>query len=204
MLDSATLVVGGTTTVHMALRQVGVEPPLPLNIPEPLQEFAGRRIWQTRLGNLRVDILDESFSALFVKPAIDTKSFQGFVVHDKGDIDELDHLSANTELMVAEPVNLKSEWRYFVHKGEVVGIAHYSGDWRFHPEPDVVTSAVAAYDSAPIAYAIDFGVSDSGNTIPVEANDAFALGSHGIDAVNYALILEDHWLELTQNAIGNR
>jgi hypothetical protein len=30
VLDAATLVVGGTTTVHMALRQIGIQPPMQL------------------------------------------------------------------------------------------------------------------------------------------------------------------------------
>jgi hypothetical protein len=30
----------------------------------------------------------------------------------------------------------------------------------------------------------------------IEANDAFALGAYGLDAVTYASMLEDRWLEL--------
>ena len=44
-LDRLTLVVGGTTSVHRALGQIGVEVPPPLNLPRPLLGFAGRRVW---------------------------------------------------------------------------------------------------------------------------------------------------------------
>jgi hypothetical protein len=44
---------------------------------------------------------------------------------------------------------------------------------------------------------LDFGVTSDSRTLLVEANDAFALGAHGIDAVAYAKMLEDRWLEIT-------
>jgi hypothetical protein len=40
-------------------------------------------------------------------------------------------------------------------------------------------------------------VTDDGRTLLVEANDAFALGAHGIDTVAYARLLEDRWIEIT-------
>src|SRR4051794_3536974 len=52
-LDRLTLVVGGTVAVHMALRQIGAEVPLPLNLPQPLLSFAGRHIWETTLRAIR-------------------------------------------------------------------------------------------------------------------------------------------------------
>ncbi len=52
-LDRRTLVVGGTVAVHMALRQIGVEVPEPLNLPQPLMRFAGRRVWETTLAAIR-------------------------------------------------------------------------------------------------------------------------------------------------------
>lgn len=76
-LDRLTVVVGGTITVHMALRQIGVPPPAPLNIPSSLLPFAGRRIWETTLGDLRRIAISEP---KFVKPLTETKSFPGSVI----------------------------------------------------------------------------------------------------------------------------
>ena len=89
-----------------------------------------------------------------------------------------------------------SEWRYFVRRGAVVGLAHYRGAWAVVPDAAAVRRAVADYAPAPAAYALDFGVAADGRTLLVEANDAFALGPHGLDAVEYARVLEDRWLEL--------
>jgi hypothetical protein len=55
--------------------------------------------------------------------------------------------------------------------------------------------------SAPIACALDFGVSADGRTLLIEANDAFALGAYGLDAVVYANMLEDRWLQIV--GMGN-
>src|SRR5438874_1781287 len=49
-LSRDTLLVGGTVAVHKALAQLGVPIPAPLNVPEPLLAFAGRRLWAATLG----------------------------------------------------------------------------------------------------------------------------------------------------------
>lgn len=199
VLDAATLVVGGTTTVHMALRQIGIEPPLPLNLPDSLRKFAGRNIWSTTLGKLREDVAARDFQPCFIKPAEATKSFPGFVVKEASDLDQVSHLQDNDmPLQASEPFPFLTEWRYFVHKQTVVGSAHYAGDWSLHPAPEVVKSAIAQYAEAPVAYAIDFAVTENQKTVLVEANDAFALGAHGIDPLVYASMLEHRWLEITR------
>src|SRR5262249_5079760 len=94
------------------------------------------------------------------------------------------------------PVAFVSEWRYFVHRAAVVGLACYKGEWSVVPDSGVVRRAVADHLPAPIAYSLDFGATADGQTLLVEANDAFALGAYGLDAVVYARMLEDRWLEL--------
>jgi hypothetical protein len=196
-LDRLTVVVGGTVTVHMALRQIGIEPPLPLNIPQALSRFAGRRIWETSLGAFRMEVETGLAGPVFVKPLVETKSFAGCVVSGRAELERLQHLEGETRLQAAEPVDFISEWRYYVHCRAVVGVAHYKGEWSAVPDPAVVREAVSAYSTGPVAYSLDFGITADGRTLLVEANDAFALGAHGIDAVAYAKMLEDRWLEIT-------
>ena len=195
-LDPLTLVVGGTVAVHMALRQIGAQVPLPLNLPTSLMGFTGRRIWETTLGAVRQGFRSESAFPLFVKPLVETKSFAGCVVAGDADLGRLQHLADDLGVQAAEPVAFVSEWRYFVHRGAVAGLAHYRGDWAVVPDSATVRRAVTAYSPAPAAYALDFGVAADGRTLVVEANDAFALGAYGLDAVVYARMLEDRWLEL--------
>jgi hypothetical protein len=181
----------------MALRQIGVEVPLPLNLPQPLLSFAGRRVWETTLGAIRKEAETGQVAPVFVKPLVETKSFAGCVVTGRAELERLQHFDDDVRLQAAEPVAFVSEWRYYVNRGAVVGIAHYKGEWSIVPEVSVVRQAISAYASSPIAFSLDFGVTANGQTLLVEANDAFALGAHGIDAVAYAKMLEDRWLEIT-------
>jgi hypothetical protein len=196
-LDRRTLVVGGTITVHLALRQIGVEFPRPLNLPQPLVRFAGRRIWETTLGAIRQTVEAGLAQPVFVKPMVETKSFAGCVVSGRAELEPFQHLEDALCLQAAEPVVFVSEWRYYVHRGAVVGIAHYKGEWSVVPDSAIVREAVSGYSGSPVAYSLDFGITAAGRTLLVEANDAFALGAHGIDAVAYARMLEDRWLEMT-------
>lgn len=196
-LDRLTLVVGGTVTVHTALRQIGVAVPEPLNVPLELRSFAGRQIWETTLGEIRNHFASDQSGPVFIKPLVETKSFTGKVMNCAADLERILHFKDSFQLQAAEPVEFVSEWRYYIHRQEVVDVAHYKGAWSYLPHSKVVLQAIATYKSAPIAYSLDFGLTATGETLLVEANDAFALGAHGIDVVAYARMLEDRWLEIT-------
>ncbi len=56
---------------------------------------------------------------------------------------------------------------------------------------------IAQYKSAPAGYAIDFGVTDKGQTILIEVNDGYALGSYGLFYLDYVKLLSARWAELT-------
>lgn len=191
-LDRLTLVVGGAVAVRTALRRVGVAAPNPLNIPGPLRGFAGRRVWETTLAEVRAT----AAFPVFVKPLHEAKAFVGSVIANESDLSRLAHIDAEVAVQAAEVVNFASEWRYFVHRAAIVGLAHYRGDWTAVPDAATVREAVATYTDAPVAYCLDFGVTSAGRTLLVEANDAFALGPHGLDAVRYARMLEDRWIEM--------
>jgi hypothetical protein len=195
-LDRSTLVVGGTTAVHMALRQIGVQPPPPLNLPVELASYYGRRIWQTTLGAIRQEISAGRAAPVFIKPLAEAKAFAGCVVAGDKDLQLLHHLEDDFSLQAHEPVTFVTEWRYYVHRGKIIGLAHYRGDWSTFPSSAAVRKAVAEYATAPIAYALDFGVSADDRTLLIEANDASALGAYGLDATLYATMLEDRWLQL--------
>ncbi len=191
-----TLLVGGTVAVHKALVQLKLPVPPPLNVPEPLVPFAGRKLWPTTLGKIRRQFEDGPTAPVFVKPLSSAKEFAGLVITTPSDLVRLRHLEDELGVQVAEPIAFVSEWRYFVIRGTVIGVAHYKGDCFIHPEPMTVRNAVAAYADAPAAYGIDFGVTADGRTLLVEVNDGFALGCYGLDPVLYADMLEARWCEL--------
>jgi hypothetical protein len=195
-LSRDALLVGGTVAVHKALAQLGLPIPPPLNVPEPLAAFAGRKLWPTTLGEVRKQFETGSTPPVFVKPLASAKEFAGMVVASATDLARVRHLDDDLALLASEPVSFVSEWRYFVLRGTVVGTAHYKGDCFTHPDANTVRSAVGAFASGPAAYGLDFGVTTDGRTFVVEANDGFALGCYGLDPVIYTQMLEARWCEL--------
>ncbi|MCE9563812.1 MAG: ATP-grasp domain-containing protein [Planctomycetes bacterium] len=195
-LSRDTLVVGGTVAVQLALKQLGVAVPLPLNIPESLTAFAGRQVWPTTLGEVRRQFMSGSSQPVFVKPLALAKEFAGLVLSKPDDLKRVQHLDDELPLQAAEVVVFVSEWRYFVLRGVVVEAAHYKGDCFIHPDAVTVRRAVAEYAAAPVAYGLDLGVTADGRTLLIEANDGFALGCYGLDAVVYAEMLEARWCEI--------
>ncbi|QJW96263.1 ATP-grasp domain-containing protein [Frigoriglobus tundricola] len=191
-----TLLVGGTVAIHKALAQLGLPIPPPLNVPESLLSFTGRKLWPTTLGEIRGQFEAGSAPPVFVKPLSSAKEFAGQVMTTTSDLARVRHLEDDLAVQAAEPIAFVSEWRFFVLHGAVIGTAHYKGDCFTHPEAVAVRSAVAAYSGAPAAYGIDFGVTADGRTLLVEVNDGFALGCYGLDPVLYADMLEARWCEL--------
>ena len=60
---------------------------------------------------------------------------------------------------------------------------------------------VKDYTSSPVAYTLDVGVTADGDTILVEVNDMWAIGSYGFDAKMYALMCVRRMKELCKNKI---
>jgi hypothetical protein len=196
-LSRSTLVVGSVPKVESALRQIGVSVPAPLNIPPRLKPYAGRRVWSDTLGNVRRQVREGAPTPVFIKPGAGNKTFDGHVVVIPEMLALTRHLPDDLELEVSEYVCFVSEWRCFVHRRQVIGVGHYDGDWARYPRAELIRAAVQDYETeAPVAYAIDFGVTADGRTLLVEVNDAYSLGSYGLRAVPYANMLEDRWREL--------
>jgi hypothetical protein len=192
-----TLVVGGMAQVFHALKTIGVEPPMPLNLPECLAAYRGRRIWTSTFGELHQRFRAGKGEPAFVKPLVASKAFTGYVIACLDDFEPTIHLPAHMQLQCSEVVEFTSEWRYFVHKQQVVGVGFYAGDVFQHPDQVVVRAAINTFQpEAPVAYGIDFGVTVDGRTLLVEVNDAFALGCYGLGSVEYADMLENRWQEV--------
>jgi len=74
-----------------------------------------------------------------------------------------------------------------------------SGDYRFYPDYRVIEAAMFAYKSAPVAYTLDFGVTEDKETRLIEANDAFSLGAYGLPSVVYARMVEARWDQMVES-----
>ena len=64
-------------------------------------------------------------------------------------------------------------------------------------DEDVVEPAEKDYIGAPACHAVDFGVTSSGETPLVEADDGYALGYYWLQHVPCAKPFPARWAELT-------
>lgn len=194
------LVVGTFSDVKEALERLGV-PLIPLDYPDELLSFTGRKIWQSTLFTITNH---PEYWHVFVKPIMDVKRFRGTLLDKSEDLIKLGGGLEDIDVWCSEKVKFLSEWRIWVLEGEIVGLSPYRGQWDLFPDADVLKKAVKAYKSAPKAYALDFGITDEGKTLLVEVSDAYALSSFGLDSVLYTKILITRWKELTERISNSR
>ena len=185
------VVVGGVGVVRARLRELGVDCPS-INYPEELEAYLGRRVWRSTIDQVSCDV--ESWP-LFVKP-VEEKRFTGCVIESTADLAGKGCQGDNFEVICSDAIEMLSEHRCFVRRGEILDVRHYRGDWSLAPSREVIESAVAAYASAPAGYAVDFAVNGKGGTILVEVNDGYSLGSYGLWHDLYAQLLSARWAEL--------
>jgi ATP-grasp domain, R2K clade family 2 len=192
--QSESVVVGLIKDIHTALQFSKISLPVPLDYPQELQPFLGRKIWRSTIDDLALAKQWE----MFIKPVNECKKFTGRAIFTSQDLIKCGDLSDGTqEVWCSELVNFRAEWRCFVRYDKILGVHLYQGDWRLAYNPQIIEAAVAAYTSAPAGYAIDFGVTETGETLIIEVNDGYALGNYGLPPIYYAQLLSARWAELT-------
>ena len=195
-INKETIVVGWIRTVRKAFQVIGATDPQEVSIPTELAEFAGRKTWESTLGEIRK--VDDY--KVFIKPLDGHKLFAGHVrTGNMADLIQTAPFPDETKLLCSDVVNFVSEYRGFVLDGKLIGLKHYAGDYKLMIDTSIVENAIRQYKTSPIAYSIDFGVTDDGKTLLVEVNDAFSLGSYGLDRVWYARMIEARWDEIVGN-----
>lgn len=188
-------VAGYISDVLAALQHIGIKPPLLLDYPDELRSFLGRHIYETTFGEFR----DIHGPPLFIKPSMDHKLFTGLVwTRTREQRFQLGHVQNNVPIWVSDPIKFISEYRTFILHNEILDCRRYKGDWSKAPDRTVVEAAVRAMsDTAPVAYCLDFGVTDEGVTLLVEANDGFAFGGYGLAPPQYACMIAARWRQMS-------
>ena len=186
------VVVGGVGMIMGCLKRLGCQMVGTDCYPDSLQPFLGRKTWSSTIG----EVLDgQSSWPIFVKPK-QAKLFAGRVVTSASDLVAHVRCGGDTEILCSSPVTFVSEWRCFVLRGQILDVRHYCGDWRCQVNSGVIEQSVTRFQDAPAGYAIDFGLTDKGETILVEVNDGYALGTYGLEYHAYAHLLAARWFEL--------
>lgn len=193
-IDKDTVFAGGVTAVRHAMSILGAELPPPLDIPKELYPYTKRDIQD---GTIKYFMENGKFP-LFAKPR-KPKLFSGAVVSSADELEMFKHLAIEAEeleIQTSSVVKFVSEHRAFVIEGHVYDCRKYSGNHRINPDYDFIEETVKAYTNQPIAYGIDFGVTDKGETMLIEANDGYSLGTYGFDCYNYYRMVCLRWNEI--------
>ena len=164
-----------------------------INYPEELRPYLKRDIWESTINTVRDH--PETWP-VFVK-SIEGKRLTGKVIAGISDLVGCGCCDEDYPVLCSRPLQFVSEWRVFVRYGKILDVKLYKGDWKQHYNPEVIEKCISDYTSAPNAYGIDFAVTDTGDTVLVEVNDAWALGSYGLPYWKYAKLLITRWAELT-------
>ncbi len=205
-LGPQTLVVGDHHAMRVAFAKLGVPDDTVQrdSYPNCIKEFLGRHVWQSTIKQVKRALRDGHLSQpIFLKPMTDTKAFTGCVLARADDLYQLGSTGGRTKVWCSAVVRLASEFRVFVLRGEIVGTKQYHGDidnFNSRLDMNVVNACVAALEARPeektVAYGVDFGVvASTGETVLVEWNDGFALGSYGLDPFTYTQMLVERWKE---------
>lgn len=195
-LTKQTLVYGGIGNVRKAFDRLGVPQPTVGEMP-PLEvlEFYGRRIWVTTMTEVRQGYEDNRF--FFIKPLKVHKIFPGHVTSPS--INTLALTAGfpdDFEILASEIMRFQSEFRLMIHAGKIKDSRFYRGNFRATPDYRVADEFLATIELPPIAFSLDLGVTEAGDTVVVEINDAFSLGHYGMPSAPYAQMVIDRWEEI--------
>jgi len=194
-MEPNAMACGGANFMKDAFRKRGIRPVAPLDIPRVLEPFCERRIEHTTLRQLLNS--NPSFP-IFVKPDGQGKLFDGTVVTNAYELELFKHYdSLDMDVIASEVIQILSEHRAFVIDRKIVDVRKYKGAYGTHPKLEVIENSISVWDDQHVAYCLDFGVTHDGKTVLIEANDAYALGTYGLDPYNYTKMLILRWKELT-------
>lgn len=192
-------VVGSIKNVLLALDFLKVRRPTSLEIPESLYPYVHRKIWHTTLGEVKQH---EEKWPVFIKPLRQHKLFTGHVLRNFTDLFKSMAFEDSTEILASEPIDFDSEYRCFILNGEILDVRRYTGSLEWYPDLSKVRKMIASFREAPVAYSIDVGSANGGQTVLVECNDAYALGSYGLAGHLQTKMITARWHEMC--APGNR
>lgn len=189
-----TPVFAGVTIFRKIIDKLGINYPPFDCYPEVLQPYYGRNLRRSTLGVEKSKFHKDNVS-VFIKPVL-PKQFIGNVWKSIINLIPLAAVPDDAEVWVCEPIKIESEFRVYVHDGEILGVKHYYGDWNKVPSKEFVEEVVKNYKPSPCAYGVDVGVKSDGGSFVIESNDGCNLGNYGLDSIHYGEMIVSRWFEI--------
>lgn len=190
------LVVSYIEDTKLFLAKLGIEIPKPLHIPESLDTpyYLGRK---TRRMTMK-EFIEDTTLPVFVKPDSTVKEFYSGVITKMETKEHMKNNNPDTIVLTSEVLDFDSEWRGFVINHDLKAIHNYTGNFKIFPNTDFIEEAIHNYSNngAPLGYSIDVGVTTKNETVLIECNDGWSLGSYGCNSTIYTRLLISRWREL--------
>lgn len=189
--------VGSTQSIEIVLSAIGKRPspidyPLELNLYKYMCRTV--KLIQTQKA---IEQYLETNVPFFIK-SYNPKVYSGILIKENHQLNYLDQ-HKNELAWISQPITWVSEWRCFVHNGQLLDARPYQGDFTLSPDFGLVNEMIQAYLEAPIAYTLDVGITSDKHTTLVEVNDFWAIGGYGLAPETYAIMLNDRYQQLLQS-----
>ncbi len=177
--------------VDKFIKEKGSKEIKPLNVPEELFEFAGRKIGNYSIENnsgIREKLYHEYSDTdyFYLKSNKCIKSD----INSSYNADEIQYINTipNGEYQISEYIDIVSEYRCFVYNDKLVGIQYYSGEFDVFPDTNTIYEMLDKYrydtGNAPQAWTLDVAIDDYGKTIVMECHEFFSCGLYGFNDYN--------------------
>lgn len=191
------IAIGGIGFVKSRLEYLGYSHKLKdgLDYPIELRNYLGREVWTST-----IDEVSRTLPNIFIKPKEENKQkfFTGLVINSSKDLIGKGIQGQDYEIWCSELINPVAEFRVFVRYGKIIDIRRYTGNYDINPDYKLIEKCIADFTSSPLAYGIDFCVTDKGKTLLLEVNDGFSLGDYGLNFLDYAKLNYTRWSELVE------
>jgi hypothetical protein len=204
--DEMVVRASAESTRSLLARAKRPDPPV-LDLPSSLTPWIGRFTWETTLGEVRNQVDSEvPFNPFHIKPLGQQKLFKGTVVYGLRDLIASAGISDDTPVLAQQKIEFVSEWRSYILRDKILGVAHYKGNPLTFPNVEVMQESIDVFVDRPIAFAMDWGITASGHTLLVEVNDAYAFENYGLHGMPYTAMIEARWRQLMglkDNGVGD-
>ena len=134
----------------------------PYNIPKILRKYSKRHIYD---GDENTVINKQTFC----KSADKLKGFTDIIDSST----ELEH----GNYIFSELIDIESEWRCFVYKGQLLGVHNYVNSLSHYPDINEIKNMIKDFNELD-AYTLDAGVNNEGTFI-IEVHDFYSCGLYG-------------------------
>ncbi len=186
------VIVGGIGMVRKRLSDFGIAI-VNTDYPDCLSKYYGRKIWKSTANQVNST---PDMWPVFIKP-VENKKFIGRAIYSTKDLIGCGSCYEDADVYCSEVVNFVSEYRAFIRYGNILDVRRYKGDWKITSDYGIIERCVKDYIDSPKGYALDFGVTDKGETLLIEVNNTTSLGSYGLMYIDYAKLISARWAELT-------